>query len=103
MKKNWTLEIIALVAVLVFCGVFLYTSSTMPGAAFSGSDDAGSQKISELTGQPVASFTPVIPQYEPPSGEIESTLFALQAAFGGLILGLVFGYWLGQRKPAPAN
>ena len=65
---------------------------------FSGSDDVGSQKISELTGHPVESFKPLIPQYEPPSGEIESTLFALQASFGGLVLGLVFGYWLGQRK-----
>jgi cobalt/nickel transport protein len=33
-----------------------------------------------------------------PSGEVESGIFALQAAFGGIILGLGFGYLLGQRK-----
>jgi len=46
----------------------------------------------------VDSISPLIPQYVPPSGEIEATLFALQAAFGGIILGLVFGYWIGQKK-----
>ena len=102
MKKNWTLEIIALVAVIAFCGVFLYTSSTMAGAEFAGSDNVGSAKIAELTGLSEDSFTPLIPQYEPPSGEIESSLFALQASFGGLVLGLVFGYWLGQRKTSSA-
>jgi len=103
MKKNWTLELIALIAVLGFCVAFLYTSSTMTGAEFSGSDNVGSAKIAELTGHPEESFTPLIPQYVPPSGEIEATLFALQAAFGGVVLGLIFGYWLGQRKPASAT
>lgn len=98
MKKDWTLEIIALVAVAVFCGLFLYTSFTLKGAEFAGSDNVGSMKIAELSGQSEDSFTPLIPQWQPPSGEIEACLFALQAAFGGLILGLVFGYWLGQRK-----
>ena len=70
----------------------------MSGAEFAGSDNVGSAKIAELIGHPVESFTPLIPQYVPPIGEIEATLFALQAAFGGAILGLVFGYWLEQRK-----
>lgn len=30
--------------------------------------------------------------WEPPSGEIESMLFSLQAAIGALIIGLFFGY-----------
>jgi len=97
MIRNYKLELITLVAVLVFIVVFLYVS-VGGNHAFSGSDDVGSQKIAELTGHPLESFTPLIPQYEPPSGEVEATLFALQAAFGGIILGLVFGYWLGQRK-----
>jgi len=97
MIKNYKLELITVIAVIAFVVSFLYVSSG-GSHEFSGSDDVGSQKISELTGHPVESFTPVIPQYEPPSGEIESTLFALQASFGGLVLGLVFGYWLGQRK-----
>jgi len=97
MIRKYALELITVVAVLAFVVVFLYVSAGGTHE-FSGSDDVGSQKIAELTGYPVESFTPVIPQYEPPSGEIESTLFALQASFGGLVLGLVFGFWLGQRK-----
>jgi cobalt/nickel transport protein len=97
MIGKYKLELITIISVIAFVVIFLYVSSG-GSHEFSGSDDVGSQKIAELTGHPVESFTPVIPQYEPPSGEIESTLFALQASFGGLVLGLVFGYWLGQRK-----
>ncbi len=49
---------------------------------------------------PVENFQPLIPQWEPPSGEIESCLFALQAAVGGILVGGVFGYWIGQKKKA---
>lgn len=102
MMKNYTLELITLIAVLVFIAVFLYVSAG-GNYAFRGSDDIGSEKISELAGHPLDSFKPLIPQYEPPSSEIEATLFALEAAFGGIILGLVFGYWLGQRKISSAK
>jgi cobalt/nickel transport protein len=102
MIRNHKLELITLFAVLAFIVVFLYVSSGGTHA-FSGSDDVGSQKVSELTGHPVDSFKPLIPQYEPPSGEIEATLFALQAAFGGIILGFIFGYWIGQRKTSSAT
>jgi len=34
------------------------------------------------------------------SGEIEACLFALQAAMGGIQIGGVFGYWIGQKKKA---
>ncbi len=98
MAKSYLLEILAVVAIAAFIGIFLYTSSTMEGAEFAGSDNVGSNLIAELTGKPVESFTPLIPQWEPPSGEIESCLFALQAALGGIFVGGVFGYWLGQRK-----
>lgn len=98
MAQKYFLEILAVVAVLVFCGLFLYTSSTMTGAEFAGSDNVGSGLIAQLSGKSVESFTPLIPQYEPPSGEIESCLFALQAALGGIFVGGVFGFWLGQAR-----
>ena len=101
MIGNYKLEIITVLAILGFIAVFLSVSSGGEHE-FSGSDDVGSEKISELTGTPVESYHPLIPQYEPPSGEIEATLFALQCAFGALILGLIFGYWLGQRRSSPA-
>lgn len=95
---KYLLEILTVVAILVFCGLFLYTSATMSGAEFAGSDNVGSGLIAELSGKPVDSFVPLIPQYEPPSGEIESCLFALQAALGGIFVGGVFGYWYGQKN-----
>lgn len=36
--------------------------------------------------------------WEPPSGEIESMLFSLQAAIGALIIGLFFGYYYALKK-----
>jgi cobalt/nickel transport protein len=102
MIRKYKLELITVIAVLAFIMIFLYVSAG-GNHEFRGSDDVGSQKIAELTGHPVESFTPLIPQYVPPSGEIESSLFALQASFGGLVLGFVFGYWLGQRKISSAT
>ena len=97
MIRNYALEIITLLAIVVFIILFLIVS-TGGNHEFAGSDDVGSQRIAEMTGVPVDSISPLIPQYVPPSGEIEATLFALQAAFGGIILGFVFGYWIGQKK-----
>lgn len=97
MFQNRKLEIITLCAVLVFALTFLAISKNGTHE-FGGSDNMGSEKIAELTGQSVESYKPLIPQYTPPSSEIEATLFALQASVGALILGLVIGYWIGQRK-----
>jgi cobalt/nickel transport protein len=100
MAYKYKLEILMLIAIGIFCGLFLYTSSTMSGAEFAGSDTIGSGLIAELSGTPLENFHPIIPQWEPPSGEIESCLFALQAAFGGILVGGIFGFWIGQTKKA---
>jgi len=100
MGFKYGFEILTVITVIAFCGMFLYTSSTMSGAEFAGSDNVGSGLIAELSGKSVEDFAPLIPQWEPPSGEIEACLFALQAALGGIFVGGVFGYWLGQKKNA---
>jgi cobalt/nickel transport protein len=100
MAFRYTLELLAGITILAFCALFLYTSSTMSGAEFAGSDNVGSGLIAELSGIPLDNFQPLIPQWEPPSGEIESALFALQAAVGGILVGGVFGFWIGQKKKA---
>ena len=97
---KYSLEILTVIAIVAFCAVFLYTSSTMSGAEFAGSDNVGSGLIAELSGTPLENFHPLIPQWEPPSGEIESCLFALQAAFGGMVIGGVFGFWMGDKNKA---
>ncbi len=100
MGHRYALEILTAVAILAFCLVFLYTSSSMKGAEFAGSDNVGSALIADLSGKSVDDFSPLVPQWEPPSGEIESCLFALQAAIGGIFIGGVFGYWMGQKSKA---
>jgi cobalt/nickel transport protein len=100
MRFRYFLEILTVIAIVAFCAVFLYTSSTMRDAEFAGSDNVGSGLIIKLSGNPDENFRPLIPQWEPPSAEIESCLFALQAAVGGILVGGVFGYWIGQKKKA---
>ena len=100
MSFKYILEALTVIAIIVFCALFLYTSSTMSGAEFAGSDNVGSGLIAQLSGIPLENFQPLIPQWEPPSGEIESCLFAFQAALGGILVGGVFGFWIGQAKKA---
>ena len=70
----------------------------MKSADFTGTDDLAAKKMSELSGTPDMPVVPLIPQWVPPSAEIESTLFALQAAIGGILVGGVFGFWIGQKR-----
>ncbi len=100
MAHRYMLEILTAGAIIAFCLLFLYTSSVIKGAEFAGSDNVGSGLIAELSGKSVDDFAPLIPQWEPPSGEIEACLFALQAAVGGIFVGGVFGFWMGQKKKA---
>lgn len=92
------LEILAILAIVGFCALFLYTSSIMSDAEFAGADTIGSSKVAEITGRSEEEFQPLIWQWTPPSGEIEAGIFALQAAIGGIMVGWVFGYWKGQKK-----
>jgi len=100
MKFRYTLEVLTVIAIVVFSVMFLYSSSNVRSAGFAGSDTAGSQLIAELSGTPLENFQPLISQWKPPGTEIESCLFALQAAVGGIMVGGVFGYWIGQQKKA---
>ncbi len=59
--------------------------------AFVGTDDAAKTAITEIAPQTQPWFTPI---WSPPSHEIETLLFSLQAAAGA---GLV-GYFIGLRR-----
>ena len=64
-------------------------------ALFSGSDDQGKQLITTIDPGYKPWFSPI---WEPPSSEIESLLFALQAALGAGFVGYYFGYTRGKRR-----
>jgi cobalt/nickel transport protein len=89
------LEIIVVVLVLIFTGLFLYVSGNTD-AEFGGADGEAEGVIEELTG---GTYEPIAdPLWEPPSGEIESLLFGLQIALGALIIGYFFGYYKGRNQ-----
>ncbi|MDD1667000.1 MAG: energy-coupling factor ABC transporter substrate-binding protein [Methanomicrobiales archaeon] len=94
MLRKYRFEILAIVAILVFSALFL----RMEGAEFAGTDTEGSARAAEISGIPGEEFRPLIAQWVPPGGEVESALFALQAAIGGICVGWVFGYWKGLKE-----
>lgn len=98
MAFRYRLEILAILAIVGFCVMFLSTSSIMTGAEFAGADTQGSSLVAEISGKSEEEFQPLVWQWTPPSGEIEAGIFALQAAIGGIMVGWVFGYWNGQKK-----
>lgn len=90
MKKHINLILIILVIALAVIPLFL-----SQGAEFSGADDKASEAISQIQPGYTPWFSPI---WEPPSGEIESLLFALQAAMGASFIAYYFGLKQGQRK-----
>ncbi|MGW6416820.1 energy-coupling factor ABC transporter substrate-binding protein [Streptomyces sp. NPDC055055] len=64
---------------------------------FTGADAEAETAITELHPDYEPWFSPL---YEPPSGEIESALFALQAALGAGVLAYYFGLRRGRRQGA---
>ncbi|MCS7259868.1 MAG: energy-coupling factor ABC transporter substrate-binding protein [Anaerolineae bacterium] len=65
-------------------------------AEFAGADEAGSEAVVSIA--PDYDPTWIQSIWEPPSGETESMLFALQAAVGGILIGYFFGYKRGQGR-----
>ena len=64
------------------------------GAEFTGADNLAQQAINQL--QP--DYTPWIKSlWEPPSSEIATLLFTLQAALGAGFIGYYLGYLKGRR------
>lgn len=62
---------------------------------FTGADAEAETAITEIEPDYEPWFSPL---YEPPSGEIESALFALQAALGAGVLAYYFGLRRGRRQ-----
>jgi len=93
--RKYRLEIIFAVVVIVFAALFLYEQNVQSHAKWEGSDDQGSAAI-EATG-----YTPWIqPLWTPPSDEVESLLFSIQAGIGAFVIGYFFGFYRGKRETA---
>lgn len=91
------LEIITLAVIGAFLALFAYTSLTGVHD-WGGADDQPEGVIQKLTG---GGFKPWFQNvWTPPSSEIESLLFALQAAVGSIIIGYFLGYYRGRALGA---
>ncbi|RPH34878.1 energy-coupling factor ABC transporter substrate-binding protein [bacterium] len=95
---KYALEILTIITIVAFAGLFLVQNAAIqttlePGEeAWSGADSSAAEMIEASGYEPWFS-----PLWEPPSGEIESLFFCLQAAGGALVIGYFFGYHRGRR------
>ena len=97
-KSRKILVIVLLIAAVLIAAIpFL----ALKDADFGGSDDAGSQMVSEIQGSEYEPwFTPILESYlgrEIP-GEIESLIFCLQTGIGVGILAFFMGRFYERRK-----
>jgi len=85
-------NLILLVFVLLLAVVPLVVKG---GAEFGGADGQAEEVITEIQPDYEPWFKSL---WEPPSGEIESLLFALQAAAGSGFICYYFGYMRGRKQ-----
>ncbi len=81
-----------LLAVIVLAVVPLIIN---PNAEYGGADGEAEGVILEIQPDYEPWFSSI---YEPPSGEIESLLFCLQAGLGGMFIGYYVGFVKGRHK-----
>lgn len=98
MSNNKKVVLLLLTIALFLAIVPLFA---LKGAEFGGSDDAGSQMISEIRGEEYTPwFTPVMETFihgELP-GEVESLLFCVQTGIGVGIIAFFMGRFVERKK-----
>lgn len=89
-KKNIILSLI-LIAIVIMPLVLV------PNADFGGADGNAESHISVVAPEYEPWFSSF---WEPPSGEIESLIFAVQASIGTAFIAFIMGYVLGKKNNA---
>ncbi|WP_406656347.1 energy-coupling factor ABC transporter substrate-binding protein [Methanolobus sp. ZRKC2] len=90
------LEYIVGIIVILFAVQFLYGVAANPESEFGGADGSAGDIIAGINPDYEPWFGGI--GFEPPGGETESLLFALQAAFGAVIIGYVIGFYKGKGE-----
>ncbi|MDQ7992061.1 MAG: energy-coupling factor ABC transporter substrate-binding protein [Propionicimonas sp.] len=101
MKKSTVNILLVLALVAIFAVSFAIGSNHTDGEErFSGTDGAATSQIEASHPDYQPWFEPF---FSPESGEVESGLFALQAALGGTVLGFAIGALYGRRRKPEAD
>lgn len=88
-----TLVVCLLISVIGLVTAFVPNMIGTP--EWNGADVAATNKITEMSNSYRPWFSPL---WEPPSGEIETLLFSLQAAIGAGIIGYAAGLYTGRKE-----
>ena len=85
--------ILGITAIILISAIPLFV---VQDSEFGGADGLGAETVATLA----PDYNPewITNWWEPPGGETESALFALQAAIGGILIGYFFGYLRGKKK-----
>lgn len=89
---GWTTSLFLLLVVVVLAIVPLLM---IRDSEFEGADAIAETAITEVAPDYEPWFAPI---FEPPGGETESLLFAIQAGLGAGLIGYFFGFKHGQRR-----
>jgi cobalt/nickel transport protein len=98
-SSTTTWLLIAGVVLLAIVGLIV-GNMLVPGSEFGGADGQAEEVITSIQPDVEPWFEPF---WEPPGGETESMLFALQAAFGAGIVGYVLGLKRAERRLKKEN
>lgn len=85
--------LIIIVILILIIPLVIYSGLGEEDGYFTGADSMAEDAIVE------SGFEPWVTSiWEPPSPEIETLLFSLQAAIGAIIIGYFVGYWRSEKK-----
>ena len=95
--RRTTVTLLLIVGIVAIVGLALVLDSgrSTDGERFVGTDSAATTQIEKDNPDYKPWFSSI---YSPTSGEVESGLFALQAALGGVALGYCIGALRGRRR-----
>lgn len=99
MKKQNLLLLLGVIALAVV-PLLMPRGEKSGEEVFGGADDQATSAITELRPDYKPWFKPV---FEPPSGEVESFLFGVQAAIGAGAVAFCLGYYKGRKSRTSAK
>jgi len=97
MKRQNFLLLVGVIA-LAIIPLFLVAPAKEGEEIFAGADGEAEELITKIQPNYKPWFEPF---WEPPSGEIESLLFGVQAALGAGLVAYCLGYYRGRRRESP--